>query len=113
MPEAPFACVACKVQGWESVRLKVIFPGPAGAVFLMGCREVSPGDPGARGWDILPWEGCSFGLWRIDVEELRESFPGFRAFPLATKMIEAHICPRIDDIHPARGIALREGPCSS
>ncbi|MBA7611025.1 hypothetical protein ES703_18241 [subsurface metagenome] len=48
MPGAVFACVVCKVQGWESVGLRVMIWVPAGVVF--------PSDiPAVVG--LLPWIG--------------------------------------------------------
>jgi len=112
MPGAAFACVVCKVQVWESVHLQVIFRGPGDVVFPSGCPEISPGDPRARGSDILPWEGCSFAPWGDHVRELRRCFEGFRAFLLDAGIFEAHICPRIGFLPLVRGIALRGGGSS-
>ena len=113
MPEAAFACVVCKVQGWESVRLQVIISTRAGAGFPSGSAEVPRGDPRARGSNIILPEGCSFAPWRADAESLKGGSRRSEAFPLDRGIFEAHICPRMAFLPLVQGIALGKGRFST
>ncbi|MBA7639257.1 hypothetical protein ES703_46915 [subsurface metagenome] len=98
VPGAAFACVVCKVQGWESAGLRVMIYIPAGVVFPLGCPEVSPGDPCP---EISPiWikkTGCNASV-RSDTEGFKGGSRRSEAFSLDLQTFEARISLRIDKL---------------
>ncbi len=112
MPGAAFACVVCKVQGWESAGLRVMIYIPAGAVFPSGCPEVPLADPRSGQADEMQLEGHFSTACRRVVGELRSSLKRFRIVLLDLGTFEAHICPRMAFLPQVGSMALGGGRCS-
>ena len=100
MPAAAFACVVCKVQGWESVGLQVAVMRSAIVVFPLGWPEVSHGDPRAEISPIsIEKTGCNASV-RSDTGYLKRGSRRSEAFPLDLQTFEARISLMINDLPP-------------
>ncbi|MBA7628219.1 hypothetical protein ES703_35695 [subsurface metagenome] len=93
---APFACVVCKVQGWESVGLQVAVMRSAIVVCPSGCPEVSPGDPRREISPVSIEKTGWNGSVRSDTESFKRCSQRSEGFPLDLQTFEARISPRID-----------------